>query len=438
MANCNHQAMRFSSSLGKKVEASFTGGAITSNAGVLLLKEVDQKYQITKQLSALLPDKRDQNKVEHSMLSMLRQRIYAIACGDEDVNDHNLLRHDLAMQTAINTDKALASASTMSRMENSFTRESCLEASNLMFELYIQKHKVKPPKEIILDFDATEDAVYGSQENRHYNGFYESHCFLPLYVFCGDDLLVSYLRPSNIDGAKHAWAILSLLVKRLRQVWPNTNIIFRGDAGFCRDAMLLWCERHGVQFIVGMAKNNRLYRAIEKDLARAKKLFEQTGKTQRIYTRFEYAAKSWKVKRTMVARVEYSEHGASVRFITTNVHGYSKRLYDKLYCPRGDMENKIKQQKLDLFSDRTSCHLFVSNQMRLIFSSFAYILVQALQDKLLKGTEIAKAYAGTVRNHLFKIGAVITRNTRRVRIMMSSTYPRQELFQKVVRKLVPI
>lgn len=430
--------MCFSSSSGKKVEATFTGGAITSNAGVLLLKEIDQQYNITKQLAALLPDKRDQNKVEHPMLSMVRQRIYAIACGDEDINDHNLLRHDLAMQTAVNTDTALASASTMSRMENSFTREACFEASKLMFELFIQKHEVKPPKEVILDFDATEDTVYGSQENRYYNGFYESHCFLPLYVFCGDDLLVSYLRPSNIDGAKHAWAILSLLVKRLRQVWPNTNIIFRGDAGFCRDAMLLWCERHGVQFIVGMAKNKRLERAIEKDVARAKELFEQTGKTQRIHTRFEYAAKSWKVKRTMVARVEYSEHGASVRFIATNVNGYSKRLYDKLYCPRGDMENKIKQQKLDLFSDRTSCHLFVSNQMRLIFSSFAYILIQALQDKVLKGTEIAKAYAGTVRNHLFKIGAVITRNTRRVRVMMSSAYPRQEVFQKVVRKLVPI
>jgi hypothetical protein len=430
--------MCFSSSSGKKVEATFTGGAITSNAGVLLLKEIDQQYNITKQLAALLPDQRDQHKVEHPMLSMVRQRIYAIACGDEDVNDHNLLRHDLAMQTAVNSDTVLASASTMSRMENSFTRDACFEASKLMFEIFIQKHELKPPKEVILDFDATEDTVYGEQENRYYNGFYESHCFLPLYVFCGDDLLVSYLRPSNIDGAKHAWAILSLLVKRLGQVWPNTNIIFRGDCGFCRDAMLLWCERHGVQFIVGMPKNKRLERAIEKDVARAKELFEQTGKIQRIHTRFEYAAKSWKVKRTMVARIEYNKHGASVRFIATNVNGYSKRLYDKLYCPRGDMENKIKQQKLDLFSDRTSCHLFVSNQMRLIFSSFAYILIQALQDKVLKGTEIAKAYAGTVRNHLFKIGAVITRNTRRVRVMMSSAYPRQELFQKVVRKLVPI
>jgi hypothetical protein len=371
------------------------------------------------------------------MLSMVRQRIYAIACGEEDVNDHEHLRYDVAFQTAVDRDQALASAPTLSRMENSFDHQACVAASKLMVELFIQKKNPNPPKEIILDFDATDDPIHGNQEGKRFNGYYDCHCFMPLYVFCGDDLLVSYLRQSNIDGAKHSWGILALLVKRLRQAWPDINIVFRGDGGFCRDKMLLWCERKGIEFMTGMPKNNRLMVPVKKDVAQAKLDFEKTGEPQRRFVRFEYAAKKWKVKRVMVARIEYNHFGESVRFVTTNIKGYSRRLYEDLYCCRGDMENKIKQQKLDLFSDRTSCHLFISNQIRLLFSSFAYILIQALQDIALKSSDIANAYAGTVRNKLFKIGAVIIRNTRRVRVLMSSHYLRQNLFINAVQKLVP-
>jgi hypothetical protein len=437
MTNCTGKSFSFTPLGRKKILANFSGGDITSNAGVFLLREIDRRLKVTEQLANLLPDKRQKSKVEHSLLSMLRQRIYAIACGDEDVNDHDYLRHDLAFQAAIERDGELASAPTLSRMENSFNREACVAASSLMIELFIQKHQHKPLKELILDFDATDDPIHGNQEGKHFNGYYDCHCYMPLYVFCGDDLLVSYLRESNIDGAKHAWAILALLVKRFRQEWPNCNIIFRGDGGFCRDKMLLWCERNGLEFITGMAKNNRLMKVVKTDIEQAKEAFEHTGEAQRCFVQFEYAANSWKIKRTMVARIEYNHHGESVRFVTTNINGYSKRLYEKLYCQRGDMENKIKQQKLDLFADRTSCHWFISNQMRLLLSSFAYILIQALQDITLKGTKLAKAYASTIRNQLLKIGAVITKNTRTIKLMMSSAYTRQALFESIAHKLVP-
>lgn len=437
MTNCTENSFSFSPLGRKKVEANFSGGSITSNAGVLLLREVDKKLNLTRQLAKLLPDDRDQSQVRHTQLSMLRQRIYALACGEEDLNDHDTLRHDLAFQTAVDCDGVLASAPTLSRMENSIDHKGCVEASKLMVELFIQKQK-KPPKELILDFDATDHKLHGDQEGKYFNGYYDCHCYMPLHVFSGDDLLVSYLRPSNIDGAKHAWAILALLVKRFRQEWPHVKIIFRADSGFCRDKMLRWCANHGVTFIVGMAGNNRLLKAIEKDIQHAKKSFEDSGKPCREFKRFTYQAKSWKAPRTMAARIEYTRYGQSIRFITTNENGYSKRLYEKLYCQRGDMENKIKQQKLDLFSDRSSCHLFTANQVRLLLSGFAYILIQALQDGPLNKTWLSKVYAGTVRNKLFKVGAVVIRNTRSLRVFMDSHYPRQTLFSKVVQKLVPV
>ncbi len=435
MTNCTSKAIHFSPLSRKKVVADFSGGSITSNAGSLLLREVDRQLQLTNQLSKRLSDGREAHKVDFTLPTLLRQRIYGLACGYEDLNDHQTLRNDVALQSAVGVDKALASNSTLSRMENRFTRADGVAANTLLVELFIQRHK-KPHKQVILDFDATDNPLHGNQEQKYFHGYYDHHCYLPLYVFCGEDLLVSYLRPSNIDGAKHAWAILALLVKRLRQAWPEVEIIFRGDSGFCRDKMLLWCDRHGVGYIVGMAGNNRLASAVAPEIKRTQLAYQETQQPQRAFSRFEYAAESWKIKRLMVARIEYTRYGESVRFVATNLKGNNHTIYEILYCQRGDMENKIKQQKLDLFSDRTSCHGFVANQMRILFSGFAYVLLQNLKRLALRKTKLGQAYAATIREHLIKIGAVIVRNTRRIVVMMDSNYPWQDLFVKVTQKLV--
>jgi hypothetical protein len=435
MTNCNLKPIHFSPLSGKKILADFSGGSITSNAGALLLREADKTLQLTNQLSKRLLDRRQSGKVDYSLRTLLCQRIYALACGYEDVNDHQTLRHDALLQTAVGVSEMLASSSTVSRMENGFTREDAVAANLLLVELFIQRHK-KAPKELILDFDATDNVLHGNQEQKHFHGYYDHHCYLPLYVFCGNDLLVSYLRPSNIDGAKHAWAILALLVRRLRQVWPEVEIIFRGDSGFCRDKMLLWCDRHDVGYIVGMASNNRLAEAITSDVAQAKQRYFNTQQPQRQFERFEYAAATWKVKRLMIARIEYNQHGESVRFVATNLSRHKKTLYDILYCQRGDMENKIKQQKLDLFSERTSCHAFIANQMRILFSGFAYVLIEAIKRLALKNTKLKHAYAATIREHCLKIGAVVIRNTRKVKVLIDSHYPWQDLFIKASNKLV--
>ena len=315
---------------------------------------------------------------------------------------------------------------------------------------------IMPQKEVTLDFDATDDLVHGCQEGRHFNKYYDNYCFLPLYVFCGDQLLVSYLRPASSDGAKHSWAILSLLVRRLRQAWPNVQIIFRGDAGFCRHKMMSWCEREQVKYIIGLGRNPVLERRSSVTMSIAKQAYEESGEKQRMFSRFNYAAKSWKRKRwiatfnhgvkswkckqqtivrQVIARMEYSERGPNPRYIVTNLKGDSKELYDNVYCQRGDMENRIKEQQLYLFADRTSCHEWWPNQFRLILASVAYTLIEGVRRLALKGTKMARAQAGTIRLRLFKIGAVITRNTRRVRLHLSSAYPDKELFLWALQRL---
>ena len=435
MTKCNSKSITLAPLLGRKTEVSFTGSAITSNAGILLLREADKKIALTKELSTVLHDVRDPHKIKHSQLSMLRQRIYSICCAYEYLNDQDHLRFDACLQIATGQLSTLASKPTLSRLENSYTREDCAAVHNIMFEQFIaQQHKA--PTELVLDFDATDDAIHGDQEGKYFNGYYDQYCFMPLYVFCQDQLLVSYLRPSNIDGAKHAWAILALLVKGFRKIWPDVKIIFRGDAGFCRHKMLSWCERHGVEYIVGMAKNSCLMRYVKTEVIIAQIAYEATHMIQRRFCQFDYAAKSWKETRRMVARIQYDEHGASVRLIITNRPGQAKTHYEQRYCQRGNMENMIKQQKLDLFSDRTSCHDFIANQMRLLLSSMAYVLLNAVQRMTLGGKKKFKhAYINTLRNAFLKIGAVIIINTRRIKILIDSHYPYQALFATIARKL---
>jgi hypothetical protein len=436
VTNCTQTAFEFPACKRRRVEASFDGGHISSDGGVLLLREVDRVLGLSAAVARALGDSRRRASCTHDLTTLVGQRIYALALGDEDLNDHQHLRTDVALQTALDTDAVLASQSTLCRWENRAERASAVALHEVLIEQFIASFKHRP-KKLVLDFDATDDRVHGQQDGRFFHGDYDHYCFLPLYVTCRDQVLVSYLRPSDIDGAKHAWAILALLVKRLRQAWPKVRIVMRADAGFCRWRMLRWCERHDVGYIIGVVKNQRLERlcaALQRDAATQ---FKATNNKVRCFGEFAYAAKSWDHPRRVIARIEHGDKGANPRFVVTNLNGKPKSLYDKLYCARGDMENRIKEQQLDMFADRTSCHHWWPNQLRLLFSTLAYTLIEALQRVALQGTSLARAYVGTIRLKLLKIGAVVIRNTRRVRLLLSSHYPHQALFAHVVARLQP-
>ena len=421
---------------GRKVEVNFEGGDITSDGGILLLQQMDRKLGLTEKIAGRLCDPRDPSKVKHDQLSMVRQRLYGLALGYEDLNDHSALRRDSAFQTALYKEDDLASSPTLCRFENRADRSVALALHEVLIEQFISSYE-KPPQELILDFDATDDLIHGEQIGRFYHGYYKNYCFLPLYVFCGSQLLVSYLRPSSKDGAHHAWAILSLLVKGLRKAWPDAQIIFRGDSGFCRHKMLEWCDRQGVFYIVGIPRNQRLEKLLAPTLDKAQQDFDASQEKQKQFTEFRYAAGSWKRERRIIGKAEVTLQGTNPRFIVTNLQGDSQQLYEKVYCARGNMENRIKEVQLDLFSGRTSCHQWWPNQLRLLFSSLAYLLVERLRALTLQGTELMAAQAQTIRLKILKIGGVITKNTRRIRFMLSSHYPFKDLFYHVLHKLVP-
>ena len=436
MTNCTQQVSLFPSCKRRVIETGFDGGDITSDAGVLLLQKADRYLGLCSSVAAALDDTRRSASCQHDGLSLLRQRVYGLALGYEDLNDHGSLRSDLAIQTALGRDQVLASSSTLCRWENRANREWAVAIHKAMVDQFITSFD-RAPRRLILDFDATDDRVHGNQEGRFFHGYYDHYCYLPLYVFCDNQLLVSYLRPSKIDGAKHAWAILSLLVKRLRQAWPKVKIIFRGDSGFCRWKMLSWCERNQVDYIVGIAKNKALKRRCAESIHQAQQYYHQYGRKVRWFREFYYGARTWNRKRRVIAKIEYSAKGENPRYIVTSLTARGKYLYDKVYCARGDMENRIKEQQLDLYADRTSCHRWWPNQFRLLLSSVAYVLLESIRRLALRDTPMANAYVGTIRLKLLKIGAVIIRNTRRIRFMMSSHYPYQNLFYLVANRLAP-
>ena len=436
MTECTQRTFEFPDLKRRRIEASFAGGHITSDGGALLLRQVDQRLGLSEAVAAVLDDPRRRGSVQHSVGDLLRQRLYALALGHEDLNDHDDLRRDLAIQTAVGTDQDMASPATLCRWENRADRQTAWRIHEVLVDQFIASFE-RAPKRLILDFDATDDAVHGRQEGRFFHGYYDHYCFLPLYVFCGDQLLCAYLRESCIDGAKHAWAILALLVKRLRAEWPKVKIIFRGDSGFCRWRLLSWCERKNVDYIVGIARNGRLNQAAAWWIEAAERRFDLLREKQRLFTHFRYAAGSWDRSRRVIAKAEHSERGSNPRYVVTNLRGDPERLYDRLYCARGEMENRIKEQQLDLFADRTSCHGWWANQFRLLLSGLAYTLLEAIRRLALQKTELARAYVGTIRLKLLKIGAIIIRNTRRVRFLLSSAHPRQELFFRVAEKLAP-
>jgi hypothetical protein len=431
---CTQSAFEFPVANRRCVQASFTGGDVSSDGGLVLLRQVDRRLQLTATLAKRLPDPRDPAKVTHPLVTLLRQRIYGLCQGYEDLNDHDRLRTDVALQTAVEQDDDLASASTLCRWENGADRHAAGLVHQWWLEQFIASHAT-PPAELVLDLDATADPLHGKQEGAFFHGYYGQYCFLPLYVFCGERLLVAYLRPSNIDVARHAWAIVALLVKRLRQAWPTVKIIVRGDSGFCRWRLLRWCDRHDVHDLVGLAKNERLLALAQPLIEQAARQHQQTQQKQRLFGTVEYAAHTWERARRVIVKAEHTDQGRNPRFVVTNLSGDAQTLYDAGYCARGEMENRIKEQQLGLFADRTSCHGWWANQWRLLLSSLAYTLIETLRRIGLVGTELARAQCGTIRLKLLKIGAVLVRNTRRVRFLLARSYPHQELFATVAMRL---
>jgi hypothetical protein len=306
--------------------------------------------------------------------------------------------------------------------------------AEVLVEAFVASHDA-PPERLVLDFDATDDRIHGNQDGRFFHGYYDHDCFLPLYVTCGQQLLAAYLRPSNIDAAKHSRAILNLLVRRLRREWPGVQIVFRGDSGFCRWRMLRWCDRHGVDYILGLAKNAVLKRLARRSRIQARWNHRRTGDTQRLFETFDYAAGTWDRPRRVLAKSEHGDQGANPRFVVTSLAGDPQDLYDTLYCQRGDMENRIKEQQLGLFADRTSCHDLLANQFRVLLSAAAYVLVETLRRVGLAGTDLARAQAGTIRRKVLKIGGRIVRSVRRLAVHLASGFPLQTTFSRIVQNL---
>jgi len=450
--------------LGKRqVIAKFNGGKISSDTGVLLLRELETRLPIIERLARCFVDYRHADYVEHDVVSLLKQRIYALALGYEDLNDHDALRVDPLLAVACNkrdpegrhrrraVDRgaALAGKSTLNRLELGDPEQAAQHRykkivadrtaiDDLMVDLFIESHEL-PPEQIILDIDATDDPIHGEQEGRFFHGYYKAYCYLPLYIFCGEQLLCARLRQANQDAAAGTVDELARIIPRLRQAWPEVEIILRGDAGFCRDEILRWCEDNGVDYVIGLAKNPCLIRAIETELDEAKRRHADSGKPERVFRDFSYRTRSsWSTSRRVIGKAEHLSRGRNPRFIVTSLSSDridGQTLYEQVYCARGDMENRIKEQQMDLFADRTSTHGMHSNQLRLYLSSFAYILLQSLRRIGLKGTVLDKAQCGSIRLKLLKIGALIRVTTRKVWIACSESYPYADLFTQVLEQL---
>lgn len=437
MTECTVQVDLFGKVGRAQIEPSFEGYEISSDAGgALLLKQAERKYGLLAAAARCLPDYRNPFLIAHTRLAQLTQRVFGIALGYEDLNDHTRLRSDTALQVAMGQKHEASSASTLCRFENAMDRPAAVALHGVLVDQFIARRS-KAPRELILDLDATDDPVHGNQEGRFFHGYYDRYCFLPLYVFCGEELLVSYLRPANIDGAHHAAAVVKLLVQRLRQDWPEVRITIRADSGFCRRRLLCWCERNGVDYVIGLARNTRLAEHAVAAIARAQRRYERTGIKQRDFAVLRYAARTWRRSRRVIVRTEHGEQGSNPRYVVTNRRDRAAVIYDDIYCQRGEMENRIKEQQLGLFADRTSCSDWWANQFRLLQASLAYTLMQAIRSVGLAGTELAKAQCSTIRLKLFKVGAAITRSVRRIRFQLSSAFPYREIFLLAATRLRP-
>ena len=467
---CSETCFPFHSLNQREVRGNFDGGTITSDGGGLLLREVEKKTKIIEQFAACFTDFRNPELVEHTVAELVGQRVYGLALGYEDLNDHDELRRDPLLAVLVEKEDltgenrrhaadrgaALAGKSTLNRMELGGAKLGEKEryrkiilndaaVDRLLVDMFLQAHGEAPP-EIVLDLDSTDIPLHGEQEERFFHGYYGHYCYLPLYIVCGESVLCARLRPSNIDGAKGTVSEVERMVGQIRGRWPQVRIILRGDSGFCREELLTWCEQHEVDYVFGIAQNAVLLRTITAAAAEAAAQYEQTGKAARVFTAFEYRTKeSWSRARRVIAKAEHLEKGPNPRFVVTSLSGQEavfpapsrwtpRSLYEEFYCARGDMENRIKEQMM-LFADRTSTSYMRSNQIRLYFSTMAYQLMQALRRWGLAGTELAKAQCHRIRLKLLKIGAQVRITVRKVWIELSAGYPFMELFCQVHRQL---
>jgi Transposase DDE domain group 1 len=420
-----------------------------------LLREVDKRTGIIRKFAACFTDYRDPERIEHRLEELVAQRVYGLALGYEDLNDHDQLRNDPLLAVLVEksdpSQEVLAGKSTLNRLEltpatataQARYKKIVLDhgaVDGLLVDLFLEAHG-EAPQQIILDLDATDDPLYGKQEGRFFHGYYGYYCYLPLYIFCGEFLLCARLRPSNIDGAAGSVAELQRIVPQIRSVWPQVRIIIRGDSGFCREELMAWCETEQVDYLLGLAKNERLKAEIQNPMAKAEARYRQSGQAARVFHEFVYQTReSWSRARRVVAKAEYLEKGENPRFIVTSLAPEpwpAQPLYEEHYCARGDMENRIKEQ-LMLFSDRTSTAYLRSNQLRLYFSSLAYVLLQSLRRLGLEGTELAQAQCATLRLKLLKIGALIRITVRKVWVSLAGGYPYAELFRQIHTKLSAI
>ena len=428
---------------GRQVVAAFDGGEVTSDAGALLLGATDRALGLVRRLARCFTDGRAPEMVEHTVETMLMQRICGIALGYEDLVDHDQLRHDPVLATlagklaARRKDCApLAGKSTLNRLEHAPLAPSCyhkighdgVAIEGLLVDLFLEAHTT-PPKKIILDLDATDDPLHGHQEGRFFHGYYDCYCYLPLYVFSGRHLLAAKLRRSNIDASAGAAAEIERIVGQIRARWPRVKILLRADSGFAREELMAWCEAHGVDYVFGLARNQRLVGAIAADSAAAELESLAHGGPARPFADFAWRTlDSWSRARRVVAKAEHLPQGANPRFIVTSLPAGAidaRTLYEDIYCARGEIENRIKEQQLDLFADRTSAATMRANQLRLWFASFAYVLLEALRRIGLRHTQFATATCGTIRLKLLKIGAQVRKSVRRIKVAMASACPYQ-------------
>jgi hypothetical protein len=444
--DCSPTLFDFAPVEGRAVVASFDGGAITSDAGALLLGATDKVLGLTRRLAACFKDSRNPAFTEHAVETLLMQRVVGIALGYEDLNDHDQLRHDPVMAVlagklaATRADCApVAGKSTLNRLELSRdepTRYNKIAADTqaieaLFVDLFLDAHS-KPPAQITLDLDATDDPLHGHQEGRFFHGYYDSYCYLPLYIFCGRHLLAARLRRSNIDASAGTVEELIRIIGRIRARWPRVRILLRGDSGFCREALMVWAEANGVEYVFGLARNERLSAEIEGEMKQAQAQAEESGRSARRFRDFRWTTlKSWSRTRRVIGKAEWTQGEANPRFIVTSLPRRTidaRRLYEDIYCARGEMENRIKECQMDLFADRTSAATMAANQLRLWFASFAYVLLCALRRIGLVHTQFANATCGTIRLRLLKIGALVRVSVRRVVFAMASACPWQHEF----------
>lgn len=447
----------------RRLEADFSGGRVSSDGGALLVRQAAERLQLPQRLAECFRDYRNPDLIEHSVEELVAQRIYGLVLGYEDLNDHEAISRDPLMATLVGKsdpegkdrrhDKdrgvALASPSTLGRVER--TPEDANESSrygkvvcnfdalgDVFVQAFIESHD-RPPPTVVLDLDPTDIELHGDQEGRFFHGYYRHHCYLPMYLFCGDYPLAVKLRPSNIDAPLGAVEMLAPVVEALRQAWPGVHIIIRGDSAFSREWLMSWCEQQGLDYVFGVSRNQRLEKALAKQMEQARREHLQTGGPARVFRDFKYRTlNSWSRSRRVVGKAEYLGKGANPRFVVTSLspRQFEKRyVYEDVYCARGEMENRIKEQQLDLFADRASSHTFRGNEVRLWLSMAAHLLVVTIRRLGLADTELASAQANTLRTKLFKIGAIVTVSVRRVYIRLSSAFPWKSLFTTALARL---